>query len=198
MDVRKVWLRCMDWIDLAQNRDQWRALVNTVMNLRVPKNIRKFLSSCTTGGLSREGFRSTGLVSQLVYRLCGLVVRVPGYRSRGPDFLRSSGSGTGSTQPREYNWGATWICGLSGQSSWLQIQRSGFDSPRYQIFWEVVGLERGPLRLMSTIEELLGRKSSGSGLESREYGRVALTTWHPLSAKVDTNVADKHKIFVNG
>jgi hypothetical protein len=25
-----------------------------------------------------------------------------------PDFLRSSGSGTGSTQPREYNWGATW------------------------------------------------------------------------------------------
>jgi hypothetical protein len=34
-----------------------------------------------------------------------------------------------------------------------------------------VGLERGPLGLVSTIEELLGRKSSGSGLESREYGR---------------------------
>jgi hypothetical protein len=28
--------------------------------------------------------------------------------SAPPDFLRSSGSGTGSTQPREYNWGATW------------------------------------------------------------------------------------------
>jgi hypothetical protein len=36
---------------------------------------------------------------------------------------------------------------------------------------KVVGLERSPLSLVSTIEELLGRKSSGSGLESREYGR---------------------------
>jgi hypothetical protein len=32
-----------------------------------------------------------------------------------------------------------------------------------------VGLERGPLRLVSTIEELLERKGSGSGLQSREY-----------------------------
>jgi hypothetical protein len=58
----------------------------------------------------------------------------------------------------------------SGQSSWLQIQKSGFDSRRYQIFWEVVGLERGPLSLVSTIEKLLGRNSNGSGLENREYG----------------------------
>jgi hypothetical protein len=34
-----------------------------------------------------------------------------------------------------------------------------------------VDLERGPLSLVSTIEELLGRNSSGPGLESREYGR---------------------------
>jgi hypothetical protein len=33
-----------------------------------------------------------------------------------------------------------------------------------------MGLERGPLSLVSTTEELLGRKSSGSGLESRGYG----------------------------
>jgi hypothetical protein len=34
-----------------------------------------------------------------------------------------------------------------------------------------VGLERCPLSLVSAIEELLGRISSGSGLENREYGR---------------------------
>jgi hypothetical protein len=41
----------------------------------------------------------------------------------------------------------------------------------------VLGLERGPLSLMSTIEELLERKSSGSGLEIREYGRRDLSRW---------------------
>jgi hypothetical protein len=34
-----------------------------------------------------------------------------------------------------------------------------------------VGLKRGPLSLVSTIEELLGRNSSGSGLENRDHGR---------------------------
>jgi hypothetical protein len=78
--------------------------------------------------------------------LCGLVVRVPGYRSRGP----------------------------------------GFDSRRYQVFLEVVGLKRGPLSLVNTIAELLERKSNGSGLENRNDGRrksAALTTTPPLSAK---------------
>jgi hypothetical protein len=36
MDLREIGSDGMDWIDLAQDRDQWRALVNTVMNLRVP------------------------------------------------------------------------------------------------------------------------------------------------------------------
>jgi hypothetical protein len=44
----------MEWIDLAQDRDQWRALVNTVMNLQVPYNVGKFLSNCTTGSFSRR------------------------------------------------------------------------------------------------------------------------------------------------
>jgi hypothetical protein len=66
-----------------------------------------------------------------------LVVRDPGYRSRGP----------------------------------------GFYSRRYQIFWEVVGLEHGPLSLVSTIEELRERKSNGFGLESRDYGRWDPPRW---------------------
>jgi hypothetical protein len=36
MDLREIGWGGMDWIDLAQDRDQWRALVNTVMNLLVP------------------------------------------------------------------------------------------------------------------------------------------------------------------
>jgi hypothetical protein len=73
----------------------------------------------------------------VLYRICGLVVRVPGYRSSCP----------------------------------------GFDSRHYQIFWEVVGLEWGPLSLVSTTEELLERKNSGSGLESREYDRRNPSRW---------------------
>jgi hypothetical protein len=36
MDLREIGWDGMDWIDLAQDRYQWRTLVNTVMNLRVP------------------------------------------------------------------------------------------------------------------------------------------------------------------
>jgi hypothetical protein len=45
------------------------------------------------------------------------------------------------------------------------------------MFWEVVGLKRDPLSLVSTTEELLGRKSSGSGLEIREYGSKDPSRW---------------------
>jgi hypothetical protein len=36
VDLREIGWDGMDWIDLAQDRDQWRALVKAVMNLRVP------------------------------------------------------------------------------------------------------------------------------------------------------------------
>jgi hypothetical protein len=125
-------------------------------------------------------------------RLCGLVVRDPGYRTEMYCFL----------------WGTKWmyilVCYVeesrpplwsSGQSSWLQIQRPGFDSRRYQIFW-VVGLERGPLSLMSTIEKLLERKSSSSGIESWDYGHRDPSRWPPLSAKVGTNFPDERQSLV--
>jgi hypothetical protein len=58
-----------------------------------------------------------------------------------------------------------------------------------------VGVERGPLSLVSTIEELLKRKGSGFGLENRDYGRRGSAPDYatPLSAKVDTNFADKRR-----
>ena len=37
MDLEEVGGGCGDWMELAQDRDRWRALVSTVMNLRVPK-----------------------------------------------------------------------------------------------------------------------------------------------------------------
>jgi hypothetical protein len=36
MDLREIGRDGVDWVDMAQDRDQWRALVNTVFNLRVP------------------------------------------------------------------------------------------------------------------------------------------------------------------
>jgi hypothetical protein len=52
IDLREIGWDDVDWIDLAQDRDQWRALVNTVKDLRVPYHARKFVSGCTIGSFS--------------------------------------------------------------------------------------------------------------------------------------------------
>jgi hypothetical protein len=76
-----------------------------------------------------------------------------------------------------------WICGhkflATDPEVWIRF-------PVLPDFW-VVGLERGPLSLASTIAELLERKSSGSSLENWECGHsgsTTLTTRHPSIRKI--------------
>jgi hypothetical protein len=54
IDLREIVWGGVGWIDKAEDRDQWRALVNTVMNIRIPEIVGKFWSSCTIGGFSRR------------------------------------------------------------------------------------------------------------------------------------------------
>jgi hypothetical protein len=74
--------------------------------------------------------------------------------------------------------------------------RPGFDSGHDKK--KVVGLERGPLSLVSATEELLGSNSSGCGIESREYGSRDSSRWPRgtlYPQKVGTNFADKRRSF---
>jgi hypothetical protein len=59
VDNIKIYLReigwdGVDWIGMAQDRDKWRALVNTVLSLRVPSNAGGFLRGCTIDSSSRR------------------------------------------------------------------------------------------------------------------------------------------------
>jgi hypothetical protein len=61
MDLKVIEWGGMDWIAMAQDRDKWRALVNMVINILVPQNVGKFLSSCTMAA-SQEGVSFMKLV----------------------------------------------------------------------------------------------------------------------------------------
>jgi hypothetical protein len=73
------------------------------------------------------------------------------------------------------------------------IQRSGFDSWRYQIFLQVVGMERGPHSLVSTTEELL----SSSSLESNNMAIGICHTDHVALSirKLGTNFGNKRRLL---
>jgi hypothetical protein len=52
MDLREIGWDGVDWIEVAQDRDQWRAIVNTVINLRFLRIAENFLNGCTIGSFS--------------------------------------------------------------------------------------------------------------------------------------------------
>jgi hypothetical protein len=54
MDIGDIGWHDTDWIDLVQDRNLFRALLNTVVNLRAPSNFGEFLSICTTGVFSKR------------------------------------------------------------------------------------------------------------------------------------------------
>jgi hypothetical protein len=115
----------------------------------------------------------TGLEARSVSCTMGIKTFSPGGKGALCEAGYQPQSNTENNNTYIPTWPPLWS---SGHSSWLQIQRCGFDFRRCQIFW-VVDLEGVPHSFVGTTEELLGRNSSGSSLESREYGRGDPLRW---------------------
>jgi hypothetical protein len=99
-----------------------------------------------------------------VDHLCGLVVRVPGYWTEMYCVSSEVRTEFIYVMYRKVDR----LCGLVVRVLATDPNVPGSIPGAKRFFWEVVGLERGPLVLVSTIEEVLERKNSGSGLENRE------------------------------
>jgi hypothetical protein len=65
IDLGEVEWGDVDWFGLAKDRNRWRALVNSVLNLRVPRNAGKLSSGLTSGGLS-----SSALLHRVSWLVC--------------------------------------------------------------------------------------------------------------------------------
>jgi hypothetical protein len=54
MDLREIGWGGKDWIHLVEERDQWRAVVNMIVNLHTPQNVCKFFRNEATGSFPRS------------------------------------------------------------------------------------------------------------------------------------------------
>jgi hypothetical protein len=145
--------------------------------------------------INTSNYSSVVLWSEFLVTDLEVRVRFPAL----PDFQRSSGSETGSTQPREYSrrvngvicvaekqcfqWGTNWIfkyylerfdllCGLVATDPEVWVWFLALPD-----FLRSAGSGTGSTQPRGYKEELLGRKSSGSGLGNREYGRRDPSRW---------------------